>query len=269
LFESLTFITNAGAAIAKGEYFSRMDSDDEAMKNKLSLQKKHLDSNPDCCAVAGLVEHVSHSEEAAGFSRFVDWSNSILSYKDIYNNRFIELPVVNPTLMWRKETAEKHGLYRSGNFPEDYEMILRWLDAGVRIEKVPETVLKWYDSETRLTRTDPIYSDKAFYEIKSKYMATWLEKHNPFHPNISIWGASRISRRRAKLLEPYGIVFQNYIDTKKGRQVDKEIIYYDDLPPAGSLFILSYIRQMDNRDKIRAFLRERGYEEGVDYLMGS
>lgn len=267
--QGVVHATSAGAARAKGVYISRMDSDDEAMNNKLSLQKEYLDNNPDCGAVAGLVEHVSHSEEAAGFSRFVDWSNSILSYKDIYNNRFIELPVVNPTLMWRKETAEKYGLYKSGNFPEDYEMVLRWLDSGVNIEKIPETVLKWYDSETRLTRTDPIYSDKAFYEIKSKYMATWLEKHNPFYPNTAIWGASRISRRRAKLLEKYGVVFENYIDTKKGRQLEKNIIYYEDLPPAGSMFILSYIRQMDNRDRIRAFLNERGYVEGVDFLMGS
>ena len=148
-------------------------------------------------------------------------------------------------------------------------MVLRVLDAGVRIEKIQEIVLKWYDSETRLTRTDSIYSDKSFYQIKSQYLASWLTKYNPYHPNVSVWGASRISRRRAKLLEPYGIKFQNYIDTKKNRQIDQAVIYYEDLPPAGSMFILSYIRQMNNRDKIRKFLDEKGYVEGKDYLMVS
>jgi glycosyltransferase involved in cell wall biosynthesis len=267
--QGVVHATNTGADIARGMYISRMDSDDEAIEKKLTLQKEYLDEHPDCDAVAGMVEHVPYSEKAAGFSRFVEWSNSILSYQEIYNNRFIELPLVNPTLMWRKDIALQHGLYRFGDFPEDYEMILRWLNDSVRIEKIPEIVLKWYDSETRLTRTDNIYSDKSFYEIKSKYLAEWLKNNNPFHPKVAVWGASRISRRRARLLEPYGIEFQNYIDTKKGRQVGKEIIYYEDLPPAGSMFILSYIRQMDNRDRIRDFLNERGYEEGVDYLMGS
>jgi len=265
----VVFASNRGAAVANGKYIARMDADDEAMPERLLLQSSYLASHPGTDAVAGLVEHVPHSGEAKGFSRFVEWSNSIRTYAAIYHNRFIELPVVNPTLMWRREVGEKHGNYRAGSFPEDYEMVLRWLDAGVRIEKIPETVLRWYDSDTRLTRTHPAYSDKAFYEIKSRYLASWLQKHNPFHPHVSVWGASRISRRRARLLEPLGIRFDNYIDTKKSRQLGKNIIYYEDLPPAGELFILSYIRQMDNRDRIREFLTHRGYLEGKDFLMVS
>ena len=32
---------------------------------------------------------------------------------------------------------EQFGGYREGDFPEDYELWLRWLDAGVRMAKVP------------------------------------------------------------------------------------------------------------------------------------
>jgi len=86
---------------------------------------------------------------------------------------------------------------------------------------------------------------------------------------VTIWGASRISRRRAKMLEQHGIGIRTYIDTRKGRQIEKELIYYDDLPEVGSMFILTYIRQMDNREKIRGFLEKRGYVEGKDYLLVS
>jgi glycosyltransferase involved in cell wall biosynthesis len=267
--QGVVHASNRGAKEAVGKYIARMDADDQSLPNRLSIQSGYLDHHPDCDAVAGLAEHVSHSEQAAGFSRFVDWSNSILSYEAIYNNRFIELPVVNPTLMWRRETAEKHGLYKAGDFPEDYEMILRWLDEDVRIEKVPETVLRWYDSDTRLTRKDDHYSDKSFYRIKSLYLATWLKGNNPFHPFVSVWGASRISRRRAQLLEQHDVQFKNFIDTKRSRQIGSEIIYYKELPPAGNIFILSYIRQMNNRDRIRKFLHDRGYREGKDFLMVS
>lgn len=267
--KGVVFASNRAAAESKGRYVARMDADDEASPDKLLLQSEYLESHPDTDAVAGLVEHIPHDRKAAGFSRFVSWSNSIQTSRDIYLNRFIELPVVNPTLMWRREVGERHGLYRSGSFPEDYEMVLRWLDAGVQIAKVPKVVLRWYDSETRLTRTHPAYSENAFYEVKSRYLASWLQKHNPFHPEVSVWGASRISRRRARLLEPYGIRFANYVDTKKSRQLGKSVIYYKDLPPPGNLFILSYIRQMDNRDRIREFLTNSGYSEGKDFLMVS
>ncbi len=107
---------------------------------------------------------------------------------------------------------EQFGLYLSGDFPEDYEMWLRWLDQGVKIAKVPEVVLDWHDSQGRLTRTHPIYSDRAFYEIKSRYLAKWLSAHNPYHPKVWVWGASRISRRRAKILEQHGVSIDVYID---------------------------------------------------------
>jgi glycosyltransferase involved in cell wall biosynthesis len=267
--QGVMYASNTGCAFARGAYIARMDADDVSRPCRLRVQSEFLDGHPDFGAVAGLVNHVGDPATTAGFRRFVEWSNSIITYSEIFNRRFIEAPIVNPSAMWRKGIMERYGLYLSGGFPEDYEMWLRWLDRGVKIEKVQEVVLDWYDSEERLTRTHPIYSEQAFYEIKSRYLAKWLSANNPFHPLVTVWGASRISRRRARMLEQYGIGIQTYIDTKKGRQIKKELIYFDDLPAAGSRFILTYIRQMDNREKIQAFLEERGYVEGKDYLLVS
>jgi len=261
--------SNRGCAFARGVYIARMDADDVARPGRLSLQYEFLDGHPDFGAVAGLVKHVGDPDTSGGFQRFVEWSNSVISYEEIYNRRFIEAPIVNPTAMWRRETMEKFGLYLAGDFPEDYEMWLRWLDEGVKIAKVPEVVLDWHDSMGRLTRTHPIYSDRAFYEIKSSYLAKWLSDHNPYHPGVWVWGASRISRRRARILEEQGVRIDTYIDTKRSRQLEKEVIYYEELPEAGEGFILTYIRQMDNRVKIQTFLEERGYVEGKDYLLVS
>jgi len=261
--------SNRGCDYARGAYIARMDADDVALPGRLRLQCEFLDEHPDYGAVAGLANHVGDPETTLGFRRYVEWSNSVITYEQILNSRFIEAPVVNPTAMWRRETMERYGLYLSGDFPEDYEMWLRWLDGGVKIAKVPEVVLDWHDSAHRLTRTHPIYSEGAFYEIKSRYLAKWLSAYNPFHPYVAIWGASRISRRRARVLEQHGIGISAYIDTRKGRQIDKQVTYYKDLPAAGSQFILTYIRQMDNRRKIQDFLEERGYGEGMDYLLVS
>jgi len=267
--QGVMFASNKGTEEANGEYISRMDADDWAYPDKLGKQAHFLDQNPEFGAVAALVEHISHSENTEGFSRYVEWSNSVQTYEEIYNRRFIESPIVNPSAMWRRSLGEKYGLYKAGDFPEDYEMWLRWLDHGVKIMKIPAPLLKWYDSDTRLTRTDKIYSDAAFYRIKSEYLAKWLQENNPYHPYVSIWGASRISRRRARLLEPYDVKFRYFIDTKKSRQIGKEIIFYEDLPPAGEMFILTYIRQMNNRGRIMEFLEGRGYIEGKDYLVVS
>ncbi|MEN8201562.1 MAG: glycosyltransferase [Bacteroidota bacterium] len=267
--QGVMFASNRGAELSHGEYLARMDSDDLAYPCRLRLQVAFLDKNPEYGAVAGKVRHVGEPGRTEGFRRFVEWSNSLVSFEEINYRRFIEAPLVNPSAMWRRDTMARHGMYLSGDFPEDYEMWLRWLDEGVKIAKVPEVILDWHDSDLRLTRTDPIYSEGAFYEIKSKYLAKWLSRHNPFHPNVAIWGASRISRRRARILEQHGIRISTYIDTKSSRQIKKEVVYYQDLPRAGEHFVLSYIRQMNNREKIQDFLEKRGYREGESYLLVS
>jgi glycosyltransferase involved in cell wall biosynthesis len=267
--QGVMFASNRGAAESRGAYVARMDADDWAYPERLNLQVEFLDHHSEYGAVAGRVRHVGEPQQTEGFRRFVDWSNSLTSYEEISSRRFIEAPIVNPTAMWRRETMNTHGMYLRGDFPEDYEMWLRWLDQGVKISKLPEIVLDWHDSKERLTRTDPIYSDRSFYEIKSKYLARWLEQHNPFFPDVAIWGASRISRRRARLLEPHGVRISTYIDTKSSRQIEKEVIYYKELPEAGTFFILTYIRQMNNREKIQSFLEDRGYVEGESYLLVS
>lgn len=267
--QGVMFASNRGALLSCGQYLARMDADDRALPERLELQAEFLNQHPDYGAVAGLALHVGNPDSTEGFRRFVEWSNTLISYKEIYNRRFIEAPIINPTVMWRRSTMEKHGMYRSGDFPEDYEMWLRWLDQGVRIAKLPKIVLEWHDSETRLTRTNAIYSDRAFYRVKSSYLAKWLTAYNPFHPEVVVWGASRISRRRARILEPYGIKIKTYIDTKRDRQLEKEVIYFEELPVAGKCFILTYISQMDNRQKIQEFLEARDYIEGVNYLLVS
>jgi len=257
--QGVMFASNAGSKQARGKYIARMDADDCAYSNRLKLQANFLDANPDYGAVGGIVKYISHSENTEGFARYVRWVNSVKTYYEILNSQFIESPIVNPSTMWRKEIAKKHGMYEHGDFPEDYEMWLRWLSKGVRIKKL--------DSDTRLTRTQSIYSDSAFYRIKTKYLAKWLEKNNPFHPHIAVWGASRISRRRARLLKQYGIEIEFYIDIRRNRQLDQEIVYYNEIPPPDKIFILCYIKQMDAREEIQDFLHSRGFKEGTNYLL--
>lgn len=267
--QGVMFASNAGSQKAKGKYVARMDADDWSYPERLEKQADFLDKNANYGAVASLVEYVSEMDDTEGFARYVEWINTVQTYEEILKKQFIESLIVNPSAMWRKEVAEKHKMYKSGDFPEDYELWLRWINNGVKIKKIPEMLLKWFDSENRLTRTDPIYSVKSFYQIKSKYLAEWLKKNNPFHPYISVWGASRISRRRAKLLDKHGIINTSYIDIRRNRILDKEVIYYQDIPSPKETFVLVYIKQMDARDEIQDFLHSKGYEEGKSYLLVS
>ncbi len=254
-------------SIAKGEYICRMDADDVSLPERLAAQSDFLDNNLQFGVVSGLVEYIGHRKGTIGFQRYVDMVNSIQSYREIFIRRFIESPIVNPSAMWRKEIVEKYGFYREGDFPEDYELWLRWLDSGVKIQKLPFNVLEWHDSDNRLTRTDKRYRDKAFYSIKTRYLAKWLKQNNPLHPHVAIWGASRISRIRARELESYGINISYYIDISLKRNLDKKVINYKYIPEPGKAFVLTYIRQANAREEIREYLESKGYREGENFLL--
>ena len=267
--QGVVFASNKGFEIAQGIYVARMDADDFAFKTRIEKQAKFLDDNPEYGAVAGLVEYVPHCEQTAGFKRYVDWSNTIVTYNEIKKEQFVEMPLVNPTAMWRRIVSKEFGMYRHGDFPEDYEMWLRWLSKGIKIAKIPEIVLKWYDSENRLTRTNSEYSDEAFFKIKTVYLAKWLKRNNPFHPNVVVWGASKVSRKRTIPLKENGIEIAFYIDIKKRTNLDREVIHFEKIPPPNEIFILVYMKQKDARKEIQLFLEERGFIKGENYLLVS
>ncbi len=265
--QGVVFASNKGSKAAEGDFICRMDADDELVSDSLLNRSAYMESHPDTDVSCGLVEYVPHHDNTKGFQRYVDWSNSILSYEDILLNRFAESPVVNPTAMWRKHIGLRHGMYRYGDFPEDYELWLRWLDQGVKIHKLNETVLRWYDSDERLTRTSAFYSDKAFFKVKAVYLAKWLKKNISFYPEVWVWGASRRSRRWSRYLKDEGVRIRAYIDIhKKNRKVSEEIVFYKDIPSPDHIFILVYNRHHDQKREIAGFLERRGFVEGVNYL---
>ena len=263
--QGVAFASNAGSAVAKGKYIARIDADDIAMADRLEKQYTFLGQNRDYGAVAGLSKYGAHKDNTEGFERFVFWCNQQVSYDDIFKRRFIDTTIINPTAMWRKSVEQKIGGYRHGDFPEDYEMWLRWLQAGVKIGKINSEVIQWHDSDGRLTRTDNIYSTEAFFKIKSYYFSLWFKTHKCF-PKLLIWGASRVSRKNLDYLGENGVQIKGFIDTKRSRKLKSDIVYYKDLPEVGKAFVLVVMKHADIRKQIGDFLKERNYKEGEHYL---
>ncbi|WP_340112143.1 glycosyltransferase family 2 protein [Maribellus mangrovi] len=255
---------NCGIGYARGELIARMDADDIAYPERLSKQYEFLQNNPEICFLGTEVKYVPHQKNTAGFRRFVKWVNSFHSHQEIEMNRFIEIPIVNPTILFRRELYDKYGGCLDGDFPEDYEMQLRYLDAGVKMAKLPEPLLEWHDYSTRLTRTDERYSTEAFFKTKATYFRKWSEQNNPFHPRTWIWGAGRKTRQRTVFLEQEGLKIEGRIDIKASKS---DTLFYKDIPVPGKLFIVSMVTNTGAGEKIREFLVERNYEEGKDFIL--
>jgi glycosyltransferase involved in cell wall biosynthesis len=260
----------AGLAVARGRFVARMDADDVMRPRRLAVQRAMLERDPGLGLASCLVAHpepaAAHTE---GYARYVAWINGLVTADAIALNRYVESPLAHPSVMFRRELLARHGGYRDGDFPEDYELWLRWLEAGVRMAKAPEVLLDWHDLPGRLSRTHPRYDVDAFYRVKAGYLARWLASRG--HQEVVVWGSGKTSRQRAAHLEAAGCRITAYIDVDPRRRVSRTvpIHHYQDVRSPDQGFIVSYVGKRDAREFVRAHLAARGFVEGVHFLVAA
>jgi glycosyltransferase involved in cell wall biosynthesis len=264
---------NMGLQEVNGTFIVRMDADDHSHPERLQQQVQYLKNNNDIGLVSCLVDFLGDTKSQAGYYRYVKWINRQISQHDISLNQFVESPIAHPTVMFRKELISEYGTYRNGDFPEDYELWLRWLSKGVKMAKIPETLLSWRDLPDRLSRTDQRYRFEAFYKIKAIYLASWLKENNIHHPDVMIWGAGRTTRKRADILKNYGINITAWIDidpNKIGYEVAGiPVIAKEDIPDRDSVFVLGYVGRHGARKDILKYLESKNFTPGKDVIFAA
>lgn len=270
--EGLVSALEAGLAVARAPFVARMDADDVMHPSRLSRQRAYLNEHPDVGVVGSLVQFGGDCVAQTGYALHVEWLNSLCSPYDIALNRFIESPLAHPSVMFRRSLPELLGGYRSGPFPEDYELWLRWMDAGVRVAKVPEVLLTWNDRPGRLSRIDPRYGPEAFYELKAAWLWREVERHRRGRA-VWLWGSGRPTRKRAWHYERRGPRFSGFVDVdprKQGQWIEgRPVVSVAHLPPPDEVVVVNYVARRGARQLIRGWLRERGFVEGRDCWMAA
>ncbi len=259
---------NTGLAHATGNYVARMDADDISHPTRLAEQVVYLDTHPGIGVLGARTVFASSVQESRGMQAFVEWQNNILSPHEHYVKRFVDAPLAHPTVLFRRELMDRFGGYDTSPLPEDHELWLRWMDAGVRFAKLPSALLTWNDHPTRLSRSHPNYSVDAFFTTKAQWLAKWLHRSLNGRPVI-VAGTSSICQERAMLLEAAGITIHAYTDVKARVVPGRQFIPHDQLPPAGEAFIVSFISQRGTGDRIAAYFAGLGLVEGVDFILAA
>jgi glycosyltransferase involved in cell wall biosynthesis len=262
---------NTGLACCASPLVARMDADDIMYPDRLMKQYEYLCEHHDVVLLAAQARKFPEASIRNGYREYMRWQNSVLSHEDIYNQAYIESPFAHPSVMFRRDSVIAAGAYRHGEFPEDYELWLRLLHAGHRMEKLAEVLLDWRESEKRLSRVSDNYSRSAFDMIRADYLSRDERIH---HRPIAFWGAGRKTRRRASHLLAKGYEPTVWIDIDP-KKIGNRINGVEVVEPAwldqsavdgGKPFLLNYVTNHGARDIVRNYLQRIGYVMGRDYL---
>jgi GT2 family glycosyltransferase len=193
-----------GLSACRAPLIARMDADDLCAPDRLAAQVAFLDQHPTVGVLGSLVEGrtVDGQPLARGMARYLAWSNDLRDPAAIARERFIESPLVHPSVLMRAAVLQE-GAYRDGPFPEDYELWLRLLGRGVVMAKVPRVLLTWREHPARATRRDPRYASRHHRALKIEFLlAGPLARERP----IVFWGAGIEGKPLLRALIAHGRV---------------------------------------------------------------
>jgi len=212
---------NLALRAARAPLVARMDGDDVALPDRLLRQVERLDADPAVGVLGCRVEHVPDPgvPPSGGMHEHVRWHNALLDHESMARDRFVDSPLVHPSVVVRREVMDALGGYADIDGPEDYELWLRAFDAGVRFAKLADVLLRWRDHPSRATRRDPRYAPRRFVAVKCEALARGSLAGGR---RVVIWGAGRIGKEWARALRRGGHEVAAFVEVdarKVGRRV--------------------------------------------------
>ncbi len=247
-----------------GKWLARMDSDDRCEASRIGRQVDLL--------LSGEYEVVSCGIELVGglgdgMQRYVDWVNDLDSPEKVARERFVESPVVQPTVMMSKELLLSVGGYLRNGFAEDYDLWLRLLATGARFGKVSDQLYRWHDRRDRLTRSDPRFGQKKMLALKADALSRMGRIREE---GVAISGAGPIGKVLGRELIARGIKVHGFFEVNPKRVGNT----CQGAPIAGTeefgkkwreATLLSAVGVSGGREKVRALAKREKYREGVDF----
>lgn len=258
--------SNLAFARSTAPLVARMDADDFCHPEKISQQVQWL-SDTGCDVVGCQVQIVDAQQQpVVSLERYQRWINEeTLSSEQIHALRFVELPLVNPTILARRSYFEIG--YQDSSLPEDFDLFLRAAHNGLTFAKVPQVLFDWTDGANRLTRTDARYSDQAFESCRRQHLRAGPLKNTG---TVDVWGAGQTGKRWLRWLLAQGICVRRLVEVSPrkigGIIHGVPVIHYQDLPQADGTLMLVAVGADRARQMIWPWLENGGYDIGADAL---
>ena len=167
----LAHALNVGLKKCKNELVARMDADDVMAKNRLKVQLAAFNKNQDLDIFGGQVAEFEESlKNITGHRKVPTTADEIRKFAKLRN------PCNHPSVMFKKSTISRLGGYDDSiGRVEDYELWMRALNSGARVENSPEILCYLRAGDYMVGRRKDWRTCSAQLQLRKKFLLNgWI-----------------------------------------------------------------------------------------------
>ncbi|MDG0888952.1 glycosyltransferase family 2 protein [Paracholeplasma manati] len=219
----LTVNLNFGLKQAKGEYIARVDSDDVFIKNKLEVQKKYFDRNPE----VGLI----------GTNAYIYGTKKVIkmpiTYSQILGSITLYNPFIHSSIMVKKDVIMKYLYNELFRHSQDYELWSR-LVFNEKVININKPLLKYRIHENQISKKLETSQNVLSSEIKSNIIEkvmTLSENHKKIFINsLQLMNVKSVVLKDVKKVYQDIYLSHTFLDSNSERYFKKQLwSFYDRL----------------------------------------
>ncbi len=251
---------------SKGDFITRMDSDDIMLPNKLEVLLQHLIANGKKHVAIGLVEYFSETGVGEGYKSYETWLNNLTKMGNNYSEIYKECVIPSPCWMAFRSDFIACDAFNPNIYPEDYDLTFRFYKNQIKCIPCNEILHKWRDYSTRTSRTHVHYAQNHFTELKTHH---FLDIDYNTTKKLIIWGAGTKGKLIAKILIEQNIPFEWICDNPKkiGKAIyGKEMKNFDALSKIKNPQSIITVANKTAQLEIRSYLETLNMEPVQDYI---
>lgn len=250
---------------SKGDFITRMDSDDIMSDTKLETLLSQLQIAGKGHLATGLVSYFSEAGISAGYKKYEQWLNDLTIKGTNYSEIYKECVIPSPCWMLNREDLIAIDAFNPTRYPEDYDLTFRCYAAGYKIIPCDRILHYWRDYGTRASRTDAHYAENSFLDIKLHY---FLELDHQSERPLVLWGAGQKGKTLAKKLLALQIPFEWICNNPKkiGKHIyDQEMKSVDYLLSLDQAQSLVTVANPEEQEEIKGYFKAQNKQSMFDY----
>lgn len=145
-----------GLEACEAALVSHMEADDRCPPERLARLAQALADGRDdrgrpLAAITSRVEQLG--DHSPGMQRYLDWQNGLGTYAELARERFVEIPALHQTGLYRREALVAAGGYVTrGAWPVDIDFWLRWFEHDLPVAKLADVLYGWRQHPGQSTR---------------------------------------------------------------------------------------------------------------------